>query len=150
MTLHKVKQRGFKQRFSFRDYETYTGFFEFYYDWPLGITTSMFAGKYLAGDKGVTLDISRSFDTGFTLGIFATATDLSAEEFGEGSFDKGFYFAIPLDIFYPNYTKGNISFGLHPLTKDGGAMLSYHNSLYGLLGDTNKASLIKRWKDLLN
>ena len=150
MTLHKVKQRGFKQRFSFRDYETYTGFFEFYYDWPLDITTAMYAGKYLAGDKGVTLDISRSFDTGFRLGIFATATDLSAEEFGEGSFDKGFYFAIPLDIFYPNYTKGNISFGLHPLTKDGGAMLSYHNSLYGLLGDTNKASLIKRWKDLLN
>ena len=84
----------------------------------------------------------------FRLGIFATATDLSAEEFGEGSFDKGFYFAIPLDIFYPNYTQGNISFGLHPLTKDGGAMLSYHNSLYGLLGDTNKASLTKRWKDL--
>ena len=150
MTLHKVKQRGFKQRFSFRDYETYTGFFEFYYDWPLDITSSIFVGKYLAGDKGVTLDLSRAFKTGFRVGIFATATDLSAEEFGEGSFDKGFYFAIPLDIFYPNYTKGNIGFGLHPLTKDGGAMLSYHNTLYGLTGDTNKASLIKRWNDLLD
>ena len=85
-----------------------------------------------------------------SLGIFAIATVLSAAIFGEGSFDKGFYFAIPLDIFYPNYTKGNISFGLHPLTKDGGAMLSYHNSLYGLLGDTNKASLTKKWNDLLD
>ena len=44
----------------------------------------------LAGDKGVTLDLSRRFKSGFTMGVFATKTNLSAEEFGEGSFDKGF------------------------------------------------------------
>ena len=30
LTLHKVKQRGFKQRFKFRDYETVTGHLAFY------------------------------------------------------------------------------------------------------------------------
>ena len=44
-------------------------------------------------------------------------------EFGEGSFDKGFYFSIPTDSFFTNFRQGDISFGLHPLTKDGGATL---------------------------
>ena len=57
---------------------------------PYQMRTSLLVGKYLAGDKGATFDISRRFNSGFTLGIFASKTNLSAEEFGEGSFDKGF------------------------------------------------------------
>ena len=147
---HHVKQRAFSQRFKFRDYQTETGHIGLYYDFPQGIQTQLLIGRYLAGDKGATLDISRRFKTGFTLGIFATKTNLSSKEFGEGSFDKGFYFAIPLDIFYPRYQSGNISFGLHPLTKDGGALLSHHNGLYSLLGDTRKNALLRDWADLLN
>ena len=147
---HQVKQRAYRQRFKFRDYQTGTGHIGLYYDFPKGIQTQLLIGKYLAGDKGATLDISRRFKTGFTLGIFATKTNLSAIEFGEGSFDKGFYFAIPFDIFYPTYQPGSISFGLHPLTKDGGAMLNHHNGLYGLMGDTNKRSFLRDWSDFLN
>ena len=147
---HHVKQRAYRQRFKFRDYKTGTGHIGLYYDFPKGIQSQLFIGKYLAGDKGVTLDVSRRFKTGFTLGIFATKTNLSEIEFGEGSFDKGFYFAIPLDMFYPTYQPGVITFGLHPLTKDGGAMLNHHNGLYGLLGDTNKRSLLRDWSDFLN
>ena len=29
-------------------------------------------------------------------GVFATFTDVSREEFGEGSFDKGIFFNIPI------------------------------------------------------
>ena len=148
--LHKVKQRGFKQRFKFREYQTETGHLGLYYDLPQGVNAKLLIGKYLAGDKGATLDLSRRFDTGFTLGIFATKTNLSAEEFGEGSFDKGFYFSIPVDLFYTNYQAGDISFGLHPLTKDGGAILNTHNSLYSLFGDTTKTSLLRDWRDILD
>jgi len=150
LTMHKVKQRGFKQRFSFRDYETTTGHLSFYYDWPSKVTSQLLIGKYLAGDKGATLDLSRGFKTGFRVGVFATKTDLSEEEFGEGSFDKGFYFSIPTDLFSPNYRTDQISFGLHPLTKDGGAILFYHNALYGLLGDTNKKAYLRDWRDLVD
>ena len=107
-------------------------------------------GEYLAGDRGVTLDLSRRFKSGFTLGVFATKTNLSAEEFGEGSFDKGFYVSIPVKLFYTDYTSGNISFGLHPLTKDGGALLNQHHSLFGILGDTNKFSLERDFDYFLN
>ena len=149
LTMHKVKQRGFKQRFKFREYETETGHLGLYYDFPQ-VTGSLLIGKYLAGDKGATLDLSRRFNSGFTLGIFATKTDLSAEDFGEGSFDKGFYFAIPTDLFYSSYEPGFISFGLHPLTKDGGAMLHHQSTLHALFGDTAQSSLLRDWGDILD
>jgi len=150
LTMHKVKQRGFKQRFKFREYETETGHLGLFYDFPKDVHAQLLVGKYLAGDKGATLDLSRRFKTGFTLGIFATKTNLSAAEFGEGSFDKGFYFAIPTDLFYSSYEPGFISFGLHPLTKDGGAILQHQNTLYGLFGDTAKSSLLRDWGDILD
>jgi len=150
LSMHKVKQRGYRQRFSFRDYETTTGHLSLYNDLPYGITSHVMVGKYLAGDVGATLDLSRRFKTGFTLGIFATKTNVSKEIFGEGSFDKGFYFSIPLNLFYSDFTTGNISFGLHPLTKDGGAILNLQHSLFSLLGDTNRSSALRDWGDLLN
>ena len=150
LSVHRVKQRGYKQRFSFKEYETTTGHASLYYDFPMGISSQLSIGRYLAGDKGATIDLSRRFTSGFVLGIFATKTELSAEEFGEGTFDKGFYFSIPTSLFYSDFRTGNISFGLHPLTKDGGAFLIQHNSLFSILGDSSKNSILRDWKDLLN
>ena len=150
LSLHRVKQRGYDQRFSFKDYETTTGHFSLYFDLPREISVQLQTGKYLAGDKGATLNLSRRFESGFILGVFATKTNLSAEEFGEGSFDKGFYLSIPTKLFYPEFTSGFIYFGLHPLTKDGGAFLNQHNSLYSILGDTNLHSITRDWKDILD
>ena len=150
LSIHRVKQRGYKQRFSFKEYETTTGHASLYYDFPMGISSQLSFGRYLAGDKGATIDLSRRFTSGFVLGIFATKTELSEEEFGEGSFDKGFYFSIPTSLFYSDFRTGNISFGLHPLTKDGGAFLIQHNSLFSILGDSSKNSILRDWKDLLN
>ena len=104
----------------------------------------------MAGDKGITIDLSRRFKTGFTLGIFASKTNLSAEEFGEGSFDKGFYISVPTQLFFSDFRSGNISFGLHPLTKDGAALLNQHNSLMSILGDTNRSSIDRDWDYFLN
>ena len=53
-------------------------------------------------------------------------------------------------MFYTKYRTGNISFGLHPLTKDGGAILNMHNKLFSLFGGTNRESLIRDWEDLLD
>ena len=147
-SIHRVKQRGYEQRFSLRDYKTTTGHLSHYIALPYGVNSRLSIGKYLAGDKGVTWDLSRRFKNGFTLGVFATKTDLSAEEFGEGSFDKGFYFSIPTESFFTDFRQGNISFGLHPLTKDGGAMLNHVNPLYALYGDTNSNSFRRDWDSI--
>ena len=148
-SLHKVKQRDYDQLFSFRDYQTTTGHLGIYYDFPYQIRSQLLIGKYLAGDKGATIDLSRRFKSGFSLGIFASKTNLSAEEFGEGSFDKGFYFSIPTQLFYADFSTGIISFGLHPLTKDGAAKLQQHNTLISIVGDQNRDSMIRDWDNLL-
>ncbi len=148
LQFHRVQQRNFDQRFGFKDYKVNTGHLSFYYDFPKGIQSQFIIGKYLAGDKGATIDLSRRFTNGFTLGVFATKTNLSAKEFGEGSFDKGFYFSIPTESFFTDFRQGDISFGLHPLTKDGGAMLNHLNPLYALYGDTNINSFRRDWRSI--
>ena len=149
MSLHRVRQRDYDQRFSFRKYETTTGHLEFYAQLPNKVYMQLHAGKYLAGDKGMSLDFSRRFNSGFVVGIFATKTNLSSVEFGEGSFDKGFYFSIPTKLFYPDFRSGVISFGLHPLTKDGGSFLTQQNQLFSIFGETNKSSVFRDWEYIL-
>ena len=83
-------------------------------------------GEYLAGDEGVTFEFSRSFLNGTKFGVFASFTDVSSEQFGEGSFDKGIFFTIPV---YGNF----INYSWRPLTKDPGAKLNRKNSLHDLL-----------------
>lgn len=149
-SLHRVRQRDYDQRFSFRNYETDTGHLSFYNDLPYGITSQIKIGKYLARDKGLTIDLSRRFKTGFIIGAFASKTNISSELFGEGSFDKGFYFSVPLDLFYTDYRASSISFGIHPLTKDGAATLNQHNSLHSILADSNKSSILRDWDNILD
>lgn len=123
--VNAVRQRGFKQDFSFRDYETTTGHVSLYWDTGIqDILATVRAGKYLAGDVGVTLDLSRRFANGVRIGAYATKTDVSAEEFGEGSFDKGIYVDIPLDAFLTR-SSGSVAHILwQPLLRDGGARLA--------------------------
>ena len=83
-------------------------------------------GEYLAGDKGYTFDISRRFQNGVVMGAFFTKTDVTAEQFGEGSFDKGIYFKIPISGDWFN-------FKWRPLTKDPGAKLIRKDNLYHYL-----------------
>ena len=84
------------------------------------------AGEYLAGDVGSTIEFSRTFSNGVRFGAFATFTDVSTEQFGEGSFDKGIFFNIPI---FGN----SIAYTWRPLTKDPGARLVRRNTLHDLL-----------------
>ena len=96
--INAVRQRGFKQDFSFRDYQTTTGHLSLYWDTGVhGILATLQAGRYLAGDVGATLDVSRVFSNGVKMGAWVTKTNVPAAVFGEGSYDKGIYVSIPFD-----------------------------------------------------
>ncbi|MCL5041516.1 MAG: YjbH domain-containing protein [Gammaproteobacteria bacterium] len=128
-----VKQRGFKQDFSFRDYSTMTGHITSY--WQTNFYNTLVktsAGRYLAGDIGGTLEISRRFDNGVTIGAWATQTDVSSEDFGEGSFDKGIYFTFPFDAFFARSSLSEGTLDWRPLTRDGGAKLVRQYHLYDM------------------
>ena len=126
--LFDVKKRDYDLRFGNLDYQNVTGHLNFYYRnhniFPFDAKVSY--GEYLAGDTGTTFEISRSFLNGAEFGIFASFTDVSTEQFGEGTFDKGIFFNIPIYKNFVNYT-------WRPLTKDPGAKLNRKNSLHDLL-----------------
>jgi hypothetical protein len=131
--LNRVRQRGFKQDFSLRDYEVTTGHATLYWNTPWqNIVAKLSAGQYLAGDRGVTVDLSRQFPNGVRIGAFATRTNVSAEDFGEGSFDKGIYISIPFDAMMTKYSKAEALILWQPLTRDGGARLGRRFQLYEL------------------
>lgn len=137
--LYRVRQREFDQKFDFRQYETTTGHVTFYIKEPRsGILAKIIGGRYLAEDSGITIDLSRTFKSGFTMGGFFSLTDISSAEFGEGSFDKGFYINIPLQSFFSNHRHGFTAFGLRPLTRDGAARVIVGGDLWGLTGAGSK------------
>ena len=126
--IFDVKKRDYDWGFGTLDYENITGHINLYYRnyglVPFDMKLSY--GEYLAGDIGTTIELSRSFSNGMNFGVFASNTDVSAAQFGEGSFDKGIFFNIPIYGNLINYT-------WRPLTKDPGAKLIRRNTLHGLL-----------------
>ena len=123
-TLNGLQQRGFAKNFELLDYSTITGFVSLYYASPwYNVDVAIHAGRYLAKDRGATLEARRTFDNGFSIGGFFTRTDVPAELFGEGSFDKGLYFKIPFNGLLPGNSKSAYAFIMRPLERDGGRRL---------------------------
>ena len=126
--IFDVTKRDYEMRFGTLDYKNVTGSANFYYRnydiIPFDAKVSY--GEYLAGDEGVTFELSRSFLNGTKFGVFASFTDVSSEQFGEGTFDKGIFFNIPV---YGNF----INYSWRPLTKDPGAKLNRKHTLHDLL-----------------
>ena len=150
LELSRVQQRDFDIRLGLQDYQATTGHLSAYYDFDSGFTAQLDAGQYLAEDVGYTLRLSRLFGNGWEMGAWATITNVPFERFGEGSFDKGLFFRIPLDwsIGYPSSYVSNIAFS--PLTRDGGAKLNPPFRLHGLTRFTQASAMTKEagrfWK----
>ncbi len=123
-TINLLKQRGFKKNFELLDYQTVTGYVSLYYASPwYNFDFAIHAGKYLARDRGATFETRRTFDNGFSVGAFFTRTNVPAEQFGEGSFDKGLFFRLPFNGLFPGNTKNALALILRPLDRDGGRRL---------------------------
>jgi membrane-associated phospholipid phosphatase len=131
--VNSVRQRGFEQGFSLRDYAVNTGHATLYWDtgWQ-GVQANLMVGQYLAGDRGATLNVKRVFPNGVSMGAWATKTNVSAAQFGEGSFDKGIFVNVPFDLMFPKTSADVAQFVWDPLTRDGGARLSRSVALYDL------------------
>ena len=128
--VNYARQRDFDQRLGFRDYDVVTGHASAYYEFENGFEAQVDAGRYLAGDWGATFSLGRSFANGWRAGAYFTVTDVTAEEFGEGSFDKGISFSIPVSWLTGQPTTRDVGTSISSLTRDGGARLSVEGRLY--------------------
>ncbi|WP_320153616.1 YjbH domain-containing protein [uncultured Tolumonas sp.] len=127
-----VRQRDWDNTLKLEDYSTATGHLTAYWHLPLDsdVLAKVSVGRYLAKDYGTTIDLSRRFDSGVIVGAFATVTNVSATAYGEGSFTKGVYVSIPLDLMLAKPTVRSSTISWIPLTRDGGQMLNRRYHLY--------------------
>lgn len=136
----RVRQRDYDKGLDFLDYETTIGHISFYWASPVyNYDLAVHLGRYLAGDWGQTIEIKRRFANGWEVGAFATFTDVSAKEFGEGSFDKGITLRMPLAALTSGDSRRSaLDTVIRPLSRDGGQRLeSIGTSLWDSLRSSN-------------
>lgn len=132
--------------FGFFDYQVATGHASFYWETGYyGLDAQIDAGRYLAGDWGATFSLTRRFANGWAVGGYFTRTNVTAEDFGEGSFDKGVVLQIPLAWTTPFETQAVNSISLTSVSRDGGARLDISNRLYPTVRDTDRNTLRQNW-----
>lgn len=137
-----VKKRdldgGFSEREGFDNFKT--GFLNVYYHlWPeLGIDLGFKLGRFLGGDDGVRMEVSRTYKY-FTLGAWLTVTDTDVftADYNRGYRDKGIYFSMPLSIFFNSDIPGRINYRLRPWTRDPGATVAQPRFLYPMTDEGN-------------
>ena len=127
-----VKQRDYAKTFDHLDYQTSTAFVSAFWATPFyHFDAAVHVGRYLAKDVGATFELRRTFDNGWMIGLWATLTDVPFDDFGEGSFDKGIYFRIPLNGLFGNSTRAAYAMRMRPIQRDGGQRLEdYSGNLW--------------------
>ncbi len=129
-----VWKRDVDKDFDFVDSNSYkTGFLNLYYKlFPeYGVDVGLKIGRFLAGDNGVRLDMSRTFKH-FTLGAWYTYTDtdIFTDPNNQDYQDKGIYLTIPLSIFKDHELPTRLTYSLRPWTRDPGQTVSQFGALY--------------------
>jgi hypothetical protein len=140
---YQVWQRAFDRLFGLQKYSQATGHVSIYYASPwYNLDFAVHAGQYLAGDRGLTIEVTRRFETGVEIGAFITKTNVSAADFGEGSFDKGILIRIPLDWGLPINSQTQLNMDLRPIQRDGGQRLLGDMQLFEETRRTSTAEML--------
>ncbi|WP_425043072.1 YjbH domain-containing protein [Primorskyibacter sp. S87] len=143
--INYAKKRDYDMLFGFQSYDVVTGHGSMYYDLGNEYNLQIDAGRYLAGDWGATFTLDKEFNNGFKVGAFATFTNVSAEEFGEGSFDKGIRFEVPVSWLTGKPTRSTVKQTIRPVLRDGGARLIVDNRLHEYTRDERAGRLVGQW-----
>jgi len=128
-----------------RRYNVLTGHASAYYAFASGFHARLDVGRYLAGDWGATVHVDREFNNGWRVGAYATLTDVSFDDFGEGSFDKGIVISIPFDWQVGTPSRRQTGILIQPLLRDGGARVKVQGRLYETVRDSHTPMLEDRW-----
>lgn len=126
-------------------YRIVTGHVSGYYKFDNDFHVQVDVGRYLAGDVGATLAVKREFDNGWKVGAFVTKTNVSAEEFGSGSFDKGITVEIPIASLLGKPSTKSQELTVRPFGRDGGQRLSVDGRLYDTVRGYRTDGLTEQW-----
>ncbi|WP_136443330.1 YjbH domain-containing protein [Pacificoceanicola onchidii] len=156
--LNYVQRRDFDMGFGLQDMVTVdpvtgarreipnlNGHISAYYAFGNGFHGQVDVGRYLAGDYGATVAIDKEFANGWRIGAYATKTNVSAEDFGEGSFDKGIRFTVPFATLLGTATRRTDNITVQSLSRDGGAKLSVRGRLYDQVREYHEPDVARSW-----
>lgn len=150
--LNYIKPRAYDGGLGLREYRTpsgtipkLNGHVSAYYDFENGFHGQLDMGRYLAGDYGATVTVDREFRNGWKVGAYATFTNVSSRDFGEGSFDKGIRLTIPMNWAAGKPSQSSTTMVLQSLTRDGGARLNVQGRLYEKVRGYHRPVLSENW-----
>ncbi|WP_394178844.1 YjbH domain-containing protein [Yoonia maritima] len=145
--LNYVAQRDTDMAFGFDeyDYDVVTGQVSAYYDLGDGYHTQVDLGRYLAGDWGGKVTLSREYNNGVLVSAYVSQTDVSYEDYGDGSYNKGVRVSIPLDFLTGSPSRKEYGATFRTRVGDGGAMLNVDGRLYDVVRDAHSNDLSDTW-----
>lgn len=146
LELNWARQREPDTLLGFNGYDAVTGHASIYWETPWdGVLAQVDAGRYLAGDWGATVTLTRRFLNGWEVAGYVTATDGDTTGLRSGEFDQGLRLTIPLQWTYPAATRRTLTVPFQTLGRDDGARLEVENRLYPLVRNVDKARLGENW-----
>ncbi|MFA5663568.1 YjbH domain-containing protein [Castellaniella sp.] len=158
LSVDWVRQRNYKGT-GFMSYSTVTALAAAHYrlPWFDGVTATVRAGRFLAGDVGARFEIQRRFKSGIQVGLWYTRTNgddiTSPGSPGHPYYDKGVFMRIPLGTMASADTSANAFFSLSPWNRDVGQMVQSPMDLYdfvhnGWLYDATDGDGLRGFADL--
>ena len=146
LELNYALQRDPDSLLGFDDYDVLSGHGSIYWDtgWN-GVFAQLDAGRYLAGDWGATLTVSRRFENGWEIAGYLTDTDANTSGSTTGNFDKGVRLTVPLAWTVPFPTRRRLVVPFRDLARDDGARIDISNRLYPMVREVDRNRLGENW-----
>jgi membrane-associated phospholipid phosphatase len=137
LAVDALRQRDFKGWFGYRDYDTVTAIASLNYRMAQGVTGTLRAGRFLAKDEGMRVELKRRFASGFEVGAWYTVTngnDITSPGTLESPYhDKGIFMQMALNTMLTRDTRATANFSLAPWTRDVGQMVQSPGDLARVL-----------------
>jgi membrane-associated phospholipid phosphatase len=136
VSVDALRQRDYSGWLGHLPYSTITALGALHYRFSNGVTATARAGKFLARDVGVRLELSRHFASGVEMGAWLTATDNNdfnaSGSQGKAYKDKGVFVNIPFDVMLTRDSRAKGSLALAEWNRDVGRMVDAPGDLYGM------------------
>jgi hypothetical protein len=137
LDAHWVRQRDFEGWLGHQDYRTVTAIASLNYRMAKGVTGTLRAGRFLAKDEGVRMEVKRRFASGWEVGAWYTVTngnDITSPGSPSSPYhDKGIFMVWQLETLLTRDIQASTSFGIAPWTRDVGQLLNSPGELYSIL-----------------
>ena len=101
-------------------------------------------GRFLAGDKGARLTITKFIKSGISISAWYSWTNTRSvfkDPYNRGYHDKGISITLPLRLFTGSDSKTVYNYSISPWTRDVAQDIMHHNNLFDFLGRNSKKFL---------